>query len=172
MRNLEKQNLKKVSWSQISTSIFNDNERSIHVEFYLEGEDILSYVLNKTVLSRTYSANTNWIKFECNLTSTVTLNFATYFATPTSSWQKTNYTASGIERPAVYYNSTVGAAPFDAMCYFILPATTINIRGSGNILIFDIPLPFEDKFIDSPILILGAIIIANAFFIVYRKVRK
>jgi len=170
--NLEKQNLKKVSWSQTSAAIFNDDEKSIHVEFYLEGLDILSYTLNKATLSRTYNAKTNWIRFDIKLTNAFTLDFATYFDTPISTWQRINYTVNGNVHSAFYYNSTAGAAPFDASCYFILPITAMNINAIGDTLTFEMPPLLEDKLIDSPILILGAIIIVNIVVIVYRKVRK
>jgi hypothetical protein len=165
VRNLERQNLRKVSWSQIpANSFFNDSEKSIHIEFYLVGEDILSYTLNRTALTRTYNAKTDWIKFDIKLTSTFTLNFTRYFALSISGWQRTDNT--------FYYNSTASTAPFNALCYFFLPTTATNIKAVGDTLTFEMPTILEDKLIDSPIFILGAIIIANLVAIIYRKVRK
>jgi len=172
VRNLENRNLKRVSWSQISTDIFDDNEKSIHIEFYLGGEDILSYTVDMTTLARIYNAKTNWIKFDIKLTSTFRLNFTTYFATSISDWQRINNTINGNVHSAFYYNSTAGIAPFDASCYFVLPETAMNIKAIGDTLTFEMPPLLEDKLIDSPILILGAIIIVNIVVIIYRKVRK
>lgn len=171
MRNLEKQNLKKVSWSQASTNIFRANG-TIHVEFDLWGEDILSYTLKKGELARTCTVKTNWIRFDIKLTNTFTLNLTTYFTTPISRWQRINHTINGNIHPSFYYNSTAGTPPFYALCYFILPTAATNIKTAGDTLTFDMPLLLEDKLIDSPILILGALVIANIVVIIYRKVRK
>jgi len=168
-RNLEKQNLTKVSLTQIpANSFFNDDEKSIHIAFYLGGEHILSYTVDRTALTRTYNAKTNWIKFNINLTNTLALNFTKYF----TNWQRVSYTISGNVHTAFFYNSTAGTAPFNVNCYFILPLAAKNIKAVGDTLTFEMPLLIEDRLIDSPILILGAIIIANIIAIIYRKVRK
>jgi len=170
--NLEKQNLKKVSWSQDSI-IFNDTEKSIHVEFYLGGEDVLSYTLNITTATRTYSVRADWIKFDVKLTSTFTLNFTSYFAPSISAWPRiNNYTINGNKHTAFFYNSTVGSAPFDASCYFILPLKATNIRAVGDTLTFETPTILEDRLIDSPILILGGIVVVIIVANIYRKIRK
>jgi len=172
MKNLEKQNLKKVSSSHIPTEFSNNAEKSIHVEFYLGGEDILSYTLNTTTATRTYSVKMNWMKFEISLTNTFKLNFTSYFATPMSNWQKVNHTIGGNVHLALYHNSTAGTAPFYTACYFILPTTATNIKTVGDTLIFETPTILEDRLIDSPLLILGGIIIAIIVANLYRKVRK
>lgn len=172
VKNLEKQNLKQVSWNQTSTSIFNDTEQTINVKFYLEGQDIATYTLNKTTLIRTFSVKTNWIRFDVKLTNTFVLNFTTYFTKPISDWQRTNHTVSGNVHTAFYYHSSFGASPFDASCYFVLPLEATNIKATGDTLTFDVPPIMEDKLLDSPILILGAIITANIVFVAYRKFRK
>jgi len=171
VRNLEKQDLRQVSWRQDSTAIFKGNG-AIRVEFYLEGQDILSFTVNKVTFARTYTVKTNWIKFDVNLTNTFTLNFTTYFAPSISSWQRINHTVNGIVHQAFYYNSTVSTAPFNASCYFILPTAATNIRASGDTLTFEMPPSLEDRLINSPILILGAVIVANIIAVIYRKVRK
>jgi len=165
VRNLEKQNLRKVSWTQVpAANFFNNSEKSIHMEFYLGGEDILSFTLNRTALTRTYTAKTDWIKFSINLTNTFTLNFTKYFVKPISKLQGTDNT--------FYYNSTAIAAPFNSLCYFILPTQAMNTKIIGDTLTFEMPTIIEDKLIDSPIFILGAIILTNIVAIIYRKVRK
>jgi len=171
MKNLEKQNLE-ASLSQIPTEFFNNAEKSIHVEFYLGGEDILSYILDAIAATRTYSVKMNWMKFEISLTNTFRLNFTSYFATPISNWQKVNRTIGGNVHPALYYNSTAGTTPFYTACYFILPTTATNIKTVGDTLIFEVPTILEDRLIDSPLLILGGIIIAIIAANLYRKVRK
>jgi len=172
-RNLEKQDLKKVSLTQIpANSFFNGSEKSIHVEFSLGGEDILSYTFNKATQSRICTVNTIWMRFDIKLTSTFALNFSEYFATSISNWQRINHTIGGNVHPAFFHNSTIGMQPSYAVCYFILPATATNIQTSGTILTFETPLVFEDRLLNSPILILAAVIVANIVFIIYRKVRK
>jgi len=172
VRNLEKQNLMKVSYQLISTDPFNATEKSIHVEFSLGGEDILSYTVDRATLVKTYNAKTNWIRFDIKLSDTFTLNFSTYFATSVSNWQRINYTINGDIHSAFYYNSTIGTAPFNVLCYFILPTKAMNIKAIVDTLIFEMPPLLEDRLIDSPILILGAIIVANIVVIIYRKIRK
>jgi hypothetical protein len=172
VKELEKQNLKKVSWSLISANIFNDTEKLISVEFYLGGEDISSFTINRTNLARTFTAKTSWIRFAVKLTNTFTLNFTKYFTKTVDNWQKTNVTINGNLHTAFYYYSTVEAAPFDASCYFVLPLEAQNIKAVGNSLVFEMPPITEDKLLDSPIIILGAVIIANIILIVYRKIRR
>lgn len=171
-KNLEKQNLEKVSSSQIPTEFSNNVEKSIHVEFYLGGEDILSYTLDTITATRTYSVKMNWMKFEISLTNTFKLNFTSYFATPMSNWQKVNRTIGDNVHPALYYNSTAGTTPFYTSCYFILPTTATNVKTVGDTLTFEVPTILEDRLIDSPLLILGGIIIAIIVANLYRKVRK
>jgi len=168
---MEKQDLGRVSWRQISTDIFKGNGW-IYVDFFLEGQDILTHTLNKITLFRTYYVKTNWIRFDIKLTNTFILNFTTYFATPIYVWKIINCTINGNKHSAFYYNSTVGTSPFDASCCFILPMTATNPNAYGDTLTFEMPPPLEDRLIDSPILILSAIIIANIVVIIYRKVRK
>jgi len=172
IRNLEKQDLMKVSYQLISQDPFNDAEKSINVEFYLGGEDILSYTVDRTTLVRTYNARTGWIRFDIKLSDTLTLNFATYFDTLVSNWQRINRTINGNVHSAFYYNSTVGTAPFDALCYFVLPIAAMNVRAVEDTLTFEMPPLLEDTLIDSPVLILGAIMAAITVAVIYRKVRK
>jgi hypothetical protein len=78
---------------------------------------------------------------------------------------------NGRVHPAYYYNST-DSTLLDPLCYFILPAEATNIRAVKDAIMFDLPPSFEDSLLNSPFLILGALIVVNIAFIVYRKVRK
>jgi hypothetical protein len=165
IKSLEQQNLWKVSWSQIPANNFFDyDEKWIHIEFSLAGDDILSQTVDRAAMIRTYTAKTNWIKFAINLTNTFTLNFTKYFTTPVANWQRIDN--------SFHYNSTAYAAPFDLICSLALPNAAKNIRAVEYILIFDMPLLIEDELIDSPFLILGAMIVAIMVANIYRKVRK
>lgn len=172
VKSLGKQGFNKVSYPSPPSIVFSDAEKSIHVEFFLEGADVISYTVNKTSLARLYTARTTWIKFEVKLTITLTLNFTSYFTTQVSNWQKINRAIGGITYTAFYFSSAVSQVPLDSSCYIILPATALNIEAVGTTVIFEMPSLPEDRLINSPILILGAIVLIDVVFIVYRKIRK
>jgi len=163
--NLEQKNLTNVDF--FTEPVFFDNSTfSIHVAFYLAGSDILNFTVNTELMTRTYYMRTDWRNFHINITNEFSLDFAKYFDKPVSQWNFENIT-----RPTYYYNYT-GPSPFDPLCYFILPAAATNVQAVGDIIIFDLPMPFEDSLLNSPFLILGALIVVIIAFSLYRKVRK
>jgi hypothetical protein len=78
---------------------------------------------------------------------------------------------NGKVHPAYYHNFT-GSTLLDPLCYFILPAEATNVRAVEDTIIFELPPSFEDSMLNSPFLILGALIVVITAFSLYRKVRK
>jgi len=169
--NLKQRNLTHVAYYD-PVLIFNDSDKSIHVTFYLSGLDILNFTFSKVTMAKVYHVRTDWRKFHLNVTTRFSLNFTEYFGTPIAQWQKINYT--GFENkmhPAYYYNYT-GPSPFDPRCYFILPTTATNVQAVMDTIIFEVPPPLEDLLLNSPFLIVGALIVVNIAVFLYRRVRK
>ena len=150
---------------------FNPTENSLRVAFILFGSDILNFTVNTKSMTKTYHVRTDWRKFQVNLTNEISLDFAEYFGKPVEEWPRINYTLNEKRHPAYYYNFT-GSDTFDPLCYFILPTAAANVQAVEDTIIFDLPMPFEDSLLNSPFLILGALIVINIAFFIYRKVRK
>jgi len=151
--------------------IFNNSTRSIQVEFYLSGSDIIDITFNPTAMTKTYNAETEWRKVQINLTHDFSLNFAQYFQNPVSEWRITNFTMDGEVHPTYVYNYTDPIA-FDPLCRFVLPTEATNVHAIKDTIIFELPLPPEDNLISSPLLVLGVLIIVNIALFAYRKIRK
>ena len=150
--------------------VFNDTTSSIYVAFSLAGSDILNFTGNTKSMTRTYYVRTDWRNFQLNLTNGFLLNFADFFGEPVDDssyeWKKISYTLNEKTHPAYCYNFT------GSLCYFILPAAATNVQAVKDTIIFDLPMPFEDQLLNSPFLILGALIVVVIAFSLYRKVRK
>jgi len=113
---------------------------------------------------------TDWRRFHLNLTSDFSLNFTQLFGTPMSQWERINYTDSeNRTHPAYTYNCTNALY---ASSYFVLPSTATNIQIVEDTIIFEAPPAPEDAIINSPILILGALIVVNIVVIIYRRLGK
>lgn len=169
---LEQQNLSRVD---VFTQpiVFNDSASSIYIAFSLTGSDILNSTVSTKSMTRTCHARTDWRKFEVNITNGFSLDFAEHFSEPVERWQRINYTLDAETHPAYYYASA-DSNTIDPACYFILPATATNLQARGDILTFQLPhtLSFGDSLLNSPFLILGALIIINIAFFLYRRVKK
>ncbi len=164
--NLEKQNLTLVD-VYTQPIVFNDPPASsIYVAFSLTGSDIRNITVNTKSMARIYHVRTEWRKLQVNLTSGFSLNFDEFFGEPVENWPRINYTLNAKTHPAYYYNFT------DSKCYFILPAAATNVQVVGDLITFELPLSFGDSLLNSPFLILGALIVINIGFFLYRKVRK
>jgi hypothetical protein len=150
---------------------FNSTENSLHVAFILFGSDILNFTVNTKALAKTYRVRTDWRKFQVNLTDGFSLNFTEYFGEPVERWQRINYTLNAKKHPAYYHNFT-DSNTIDPACYFILPAAATNVQITGDILTFELSLSFGDSLLNSPFSILGALIVVNIAFFLYRKVKK
>ena len=170
LKNLKQQNLTHVD-VYTQPIVFNDSTSSIYIAFSLTGSDILNFTVNTKSMTKTYHARTDWRKFQVDLTNGFSLNFTEYFGEPVERWQRINYTLSAKTHPAYYYNFT-DSNTIDPACYFILPTAATNVQVTGDILTFELPLSFEDSLLNSPFLILGALIVVNIAFFLYRRIKK
>jgi hypothetical protein len=160
VKNLKEQNLTHVNYWQ--PNLYNATE-TIRVSFYLNGSDIISFTNNRTTMKKTYQVKTEWRKFQVNLTSSFSIDFAQYFAEPVEKWQLNQTT---------YYYETHGTGFFDVLSFKLtLPATATNIQAKGDTITYEVPLPFWDIFLNSPFLILTLLIIIIIVALIYRRVR-
>lgn len=169
---LEQRNLRRV---EVFTQpiVFNDAASSIYIAFSLTGPDILNSTVNMRSMTKTCHARTDWRKFQVNMTNGFSLDFDEYFGEPLEKWQRINYTVNAKTHPAFYYYST-NSSTIDPKCYFILPATATGVQATEDLLIFQLPhtLSFGDSLLGSPFSILGALLIMNIAFFLYRRVKK
>ena len=170
LENLEQQNLPHVD-VYTQPIVFDDSASSIYVAFSLTGSSILNFTVNTKSVTRAYHARTDWRKFQLNLTEGFSLNFTEYFGEPLEGWQGINYTLNAETNPAYYYDFT-DINTFDPTCYFVLPAEATNVQVSGDAITFELPLSFADSLLNSPFLILGALIVINIASFAYRRIKK
>jgi len=143
---------------------YDNATRTIRASFYLGGSDIISFTVNRTSMRRAYQVKTDWRKFQVNLTSSFSIDFAQYFAEPVDKWQKPNQTT--------YYIETHETGFFDVLSFAItLPAIASNFQALGDTITYEVSPQFEDVFFNSPFLILAALIVIIAIVLVYRRVR-
>jgi len=164
-KNLEQQGLTLVRWGYSQKIDFNDSTNSIHAEFFLGGSDIITSTFNKTTMARRYQVRTEWRKFHADLAENFSINFNEYFGTPIADWDYIN-------SEKAYYNEYTELDAFTPSCKFVLPKTAININAAGDTIFFEIPPLFEDVLLNSPFLILGALITVIIIAFIYRKIRK
>jgi hypothetical protein len=145
----------------LNQEIFNDDTNSIILEFLLTGSDIVSYTLDKTDATRSFRVRTDWRKFQVSFAEDFSLNFEEHFGTPLTDWQQVNH---------IFEESI--ADPFEMTLQFILPENAQAIQAEEDTITFKVSLAFEDSVLNSPFLILGAILVANIIVVVYRKARK
>lgn len=146
-------------------NIFDDTERSITVTFYLAGSDIIDITLNKTSMTRIHKVQTEWRKFQVNLTKNFQVDFAEHFGKPIYLW---NYSDS----EKTYYHEDARSDSLDLSCKFVLPPTATNIHATIDSIIFETPPLPEDILLNSPFLILGALIIVIMATFLYQRIRK
>ena len=181
LENLRQQNLTHVDYYIPKPLTFDDSALSLQVTFCLYGSDILNFTVNTKSMRKTYYVRTDWRKFQFNVTDGISLDFNEYFGPPISHhppsppsppWRIINYTDSEGKIHRTYFCNYTNLNSFDPLCYFILPTKASNIHAAGDSIIFELPPSFEDSLLNSPFLILGALIVVNIAFILYRKVRK
>ena len=176
VENLEQLNLTRVTYSLASIE-FDNSTRSMRARFYLSGSDILSFDYNKTSMAKTYRVRTEWRKFYANFTGPegdhiLTLNFTEYFGKPLNEWNFTeDYLLNNENRSAYFYNYT-GPSPFDSLYMaFVLPQGAIPRSPEGDIIIFEFPPAFWDVLLNSPIPIVGVLIIVSVAAFLYRRIK-
>jgi hypothetical protein len=143
-------------------NIFDEDANSVQVKFVLAGSDVVSYALNKTEMARTFWVRTDWRRFEVSLTQNFTLDFDEHFGAPLSEWQLSE---NVFEKKSVQDD-------MELLFRFVLPENAYGIQTEDDIIIFKVALAFEDSLLNSPFLILGAVIAVNIIVLVYRRVRK
>ncbi len=146
----------------LNQEIFDDDTRSVHVKFFLAGSDIISYTLNKTDMTRTFRLEAEWRKFEISFTQNFSLDFEEHFGVPLTEWRQVSHT----------FEKSVEEDSIEMSFQFILPEEAFDIQAEEDTIIFKVPPVFEDKLLNSPFLILGAIIIINIIVVMYRRARK
>jgi hypothetical protein len=170
LENLEKQNLSRVD-VYTQPIVFDDSASAIYIAFSLTGSHILNFTVNTKSIAKTYYVRTDWRKFQVNLTNGFSLNFTEYFGEPIERWQRINYTLNTKTHPAYYCNFT-DSNTFNPTCHFLLPAEATNVQAIGDAITFELPLSFADSLLNSPFLILGALIVVNIAFFAYRRIKK
>jgi len=163
LKNLDKQNLKNVYY-ELPSYLFDYSTKTISVSFYLGGSDIISNTINRTSMKKIYQVKTEWRKFQVNLTSSFSINFAQLFAEPVEKWHQPSQTT--------YYIETHETGFFSALSFNItLPTTATNVQAQGDTITYEIPPNLEDVFFNSPFLILAVLLIITAVALIYRKIR-
>lgn len=151
---------------------YDDANRAIQASFFLGGTDITTSTINRTSLKRNFQAETDWRKFQSNLTSSMSIDFATYFAESVEKWQRIDFTDStGSVHPSFYYETgeieQLGKMSFR----FILPSAATDVQVKGDTITYDVSLGFENVLIGSPFLILAIIMVVVLIALVYRRLR-
>jgi len=143
---------------------YNSTSDSILSTFQLSGSSVVSSTTDRATGVQTFQVSTTWREFSLNITG-LFFNFTKNLATPLTQW--TNSTVNGIQS-FVFSNSTAGVS-----CTFVLPSSATNVVRTATAISFDVPyqVPFGDKLIDSPILVLIALAVVGLIIFVYRKTR-
>ena len=144
---------------------YNDTGESILSTFQLSGQGVISYTIDRTAGTESFQVSTIWREFSLNITDGPFFNFTQDLSSPLTQW--TNSSAKGIASFS-YSNSTAGVS-----CIFELPSSATNVALTGTTISFNVPyqVPWEDKLIDSPVLVLIALAVAGLIIFVYRKTR-
>jgi hypothetical protein len=164
-KNLKQQGLTRVRWGYSQEIDFEDSTNSIHAEFFLSGSDIITITFNKTTMARRYQIRTEWRKFNVNFAENFSINFNEYFGTPIADWDY-------IDSEKAYYHEYTESDSFTQSCKFVLPKTATNIHVTEDTIFFETPPLLEDVLLNSPFLILGALITVIIIAFIYRKFRK
>jgi hypothetical protein len=170
-QNLQKENRTNVTYD-VQANTYDDANRAIGVSFHLGGADIMTSTINRTSLKRSFHITTDWRKFQINLTSSMSIDFATYFAESVGKWQRIDYRdSSGNLHPAYYYE-TAEITQLGKMSFrFSLPSTATNAQAKEDTITYDMPLGFEDVLLSSPFPILAAIIVVVLIALIYQRIR-
>jgi hypothetical protein len=143
-------------------SIFDNETHSIKVELFLAGFDIISYRLNTMDMTKIFRVRTDWRNFEVSLTHNYSLNLNEHFGNPVSEWTLKDHT----------FEAESSENNLKMSFRFVLPEKAFVIHAEEDIIVFKTALGLEDTLLNSPFLILGAIIVVNVVVLVYRRVKK
>jgi hypothetical protein len=155
----------RINYSAANLS-FNDSANSVIASFDLEGPGVLEATLDMDKMAKKFELETGWRKFNLNLT-VVSYNFAEFLDEPVAEWQ--NQTDDEGRTCFVYSSNDT-----DLSFSFKLPPSAKNVQIAGNkeTIIFEIPLSTGDNLLNSPFLILIAVIIGNIIAFLCRKTKK
>lgn len=168
--------LSNVTYSSSDAELtFNDSTMSMQATFSLSGSDIINSTVNKETMAKTYEVDTNWRSFEVDIkdengSSIFYLNLA-YFSEPVAQWTETSYTLLGSTRTAYFYEYS-NEGVYDATFYFVLPAEATNPQVDGNTITYELPLALGDVLLNSPFLVMGALIVVTAGSVLHRKIKR
>ena len=169
-------NLKQQGLTHVAISLpylsFDDSSNKIQASFYMSGSDVLSFGINQSTSATFYKVRTNWRDFQLELTPGLSLNFTQYFGSPVDQWHRTNYTDTEQHVHFAYYYNYTGSAPFHPQIYLILPTGATNTQAVGDTITFESPPSKADALLNSPLLILGILIVVIVLMILYRRIRK
>jgi hypothetical protein len=142
----------------------NETSHSILSTFQLNGQGVVSSTINRAAGVQSFQVSTTWREFSLNITD-LFFNFTQDLGTPLTQW--TNSTVNGITS-FIFSNSTEGVS-----CTIELPSSAANVALTGTTISFNVPyqVPWEDKLINSPILVLIALAVVGLIIFVYRKTR-
>ncbi|MEA2089893.1 MAG: hypothetical protein U9O89_03935 [Thermoproteota archaeon] len=149
----------------VSDLSFNDSTCSINVVFDLYGLDVLNSTLNMNTMTKICSLRTDWRKFHLNLTDGFPYNFTKYFGTPIAQWQ--NRTDDEGRRCFVYSHDNLSFL-------FKLPtsAKNVHVAEDNETIVFEVSLSKGDNLLNSPFLVLIAVVVANIVAFIYRKTKR
>jgi hypothetical protein len=150
-------------WLGPQIDIYDDANRAIHISFFLGGSDIISFIVNGTTMKRAYQVKTEWRKFQVNLTSDFSIDFAKNLAEPLAQWPKADATT--------FFYESMHTGTLDISFYLVLPSSASSIQVQGDTVFYDMPPRFEDQLLNSPFLILGVLAVALVMVLIYRKAR-
>jgi len=173
VENLE--NYLDVTYSPLDAELkLNDTARSMQAIFSLSGSGIINSTLNRETMARTYHVNTGWRNFEVDIkdengSSIFSLNIAD-FSEPVAQWEEANYTLHGSTHTAYFYEYS-NPLTYDATFYFVLPTEATNPQVDGDTITYEFPPAPGDVLLNSPFLVMGAIIAVTVGFALYRKIR-
>ncbi len=165
VQNFQEQNLKLVQWGlgPQPDIVFDDATMSITAEFYLGGSDIISFTLNRTTMSRIYQVRTDWRKITLNLTTNLTIDFASRLGQPLAEWHKSSSTT-------FFYDSSEPNT-VDILFYFTVPTSASQIQVDTDTVTYEMPPSLSDQLINSPFLILGTMAVVLVIVLLYRRAR-
>jgi len=154
---------RKLQISYEGTVEFKNETNSVFAKYSFWGSDLLSRSIEGSV--EKYRLRTDWRKFKLNLTRDFSVNFAGLFGAPVKEWNRT-----GLE----YYYTSHAPNGLGKVCFHLkLPswASDVHVATDGETILFERTFSLEERFINSPFLVLAALAVVYLFVLVYRKVK-
>jgi hypothetical protein len=155
-----------------SQQLFDDSQYSVKMSFKISGSSIQTVSADRLKMKKTYTLRMHWRKFSFDFTDALRVNLEEIFPQPVSKWENTT---THENRFTLNYSSNQNLGEFSQASFSIsLPTQAKNIRFSedGERIFYELPFPFEDNFINSPLLILAAILFVVFLANLYRTIIK